>query len=87
MEHLAATGAFVQSLLLAAEAEGFRTYWSSGGPLRKKPVLDWLGIPENQILIGSVFLFPEDVGSAEIKPGANAERRGAVSDWSRWCKI
>ncbi len=87
MEHIAAGSAFIQSLLLAGEAAGFKTYWSSGGPLRGKAVFDALSIPTTELLLGSVFLFPNEPENAEIKAGNLATKRGVVSDWSRWCKL
>ena len=83
MEHLAAAAAFAQSLLLGASSCGYKTYWSSGGALRKPQVFEWLGIPDNQILIGSIFLFPGETGTADVKPGAMAEKRGSLADWSK----
>lgn len=85
MEHLAAASAFVQSLLLAGEGQGFKTYWSSGGALKSDAVFEYLDIPPNQILLGSVFLYPSQNHDAEIKPGALKDARGSVDDWSRWC--
>lgn len=87
MEHIAAASAFIQSLLLAAESEGFKTYWSSGGPLRKQQTFSILGIPPKEILLGSVFLFPSDPENAEIKAGNLAEKRGEPSQWSKWLEI
>jgi len=87
MEHIAAASAFAQSLLLAATGIGFRTYWSSGGPLRSPAIFDKLNIGNNELLIGSIFLFPMDIKNAEIKPGAMADKRGNTQDWSRWCEV
>jgi len=87
MEHIAAASAFAQNLLLAATGAGFRTYWSSGGPLRSPAVFDQLGISENELLIGSIFLYPKNVSNAEIKSGSMADKRGELADWSRWCEI
>lgn len=87
MEHLAAAGAFVQSILLAAEAEGFRTYWSSGGPLRGAQVFDWLEIPKTEMLIGSIFIYGSSLANGEIKPGSMADKRGEVGDWCYWTDI
>jgi nitroreductase len=42
MEHVAATAAAVQNVLLAAEARGMFSYWSSGGILGDGDVFDWL---------------------------------------------
>ena len=87
MEHIAAASAAVQSLLLLATGHGFKTYWSSGGVLRNQDVFNKLGIPLREKLLGSVFLFPQDVGNAEIKPGSWRDKRGVVSDWSAWCDV
>ncbi|HEX2203009.1 MAG TPA: nitroreductase family protein [Longimicrobium sp.] len=87
MEHVAAAGAAVQSLLLAATARGIPTYWSSGGVLRGAEAFGWLGIPGREILLGSVFLFPPEHPGAEASPGSHRDRRGTVSDWSRWADL
>ena len=84
MEHVAAAGAAVQNLLLGATARGVPTYWSSGGVLRTAEVFGWMGIPAREILLGSVFLFPEEHPGAEVNPGAHRDRRGTPADWSRW---
>lgn len=87
MEHIAAAAAAVQSFLLLATEKGFQTYWSSGGILRSDTVFKRLGIPENQILLGSVFLFPQDVGPSDVKPGKLRDKRGSLADWSTWCPV
>jgi nitroreductase len=87
MEHVAAAGAAVQNLLLAATARGIPTYWSSGGALRTPEAFAWLDIPAGQILLGSVFLFPADHPGAEVNPGAHRDRRGPPADWSRWVEL
>lgn len=84
MEHIAAASSFVQSLLLVADEAGFRTYWSSGGPLRCAEIFAELEIPDTELLLGSILLFPTEVGDAEVKAGSMAEKRGKLDDWSRW---
>lgn len=84
MEHIAAAGAAAQNFLLGATAQGWRTYWSSGGVLREPAGFEILGLPRAEILIGALFLFPQNVGSAEIKPGKLRAERGALSDGFRW---
>jgi nitroreductase len=84
MEHVAAAGAAVQNLLLAATARGIPNYWSSGGPLRGEDAFRWMGIPAGEIPLGAIFLFPAETGDAEVNPGSHRDRRGAPSDWSRW---
>jgi nitroreductase len=87
MEHVAAAGAAVQNLLLAATARGIPSYWASGGALRGPEAFGWMGIPAGEILLGAVFLFPSETGDAELNPGSHRDRRGAPSDWSRWVQL
>ena len=89
LEHIAATAAAIQNLLLCATDKGIPTYWSSGGPLRKPNVFEILGMPPDQILLGSVFLFPEDIdtrtGAQEIQvvPGKMRDKRSTGQSWCR----
>lgn len=87
MEHIAAASAFIQSLLLAGEEKNLMTYWSSGGALKSDNVFEYLSIPQNQMLLGSVFLFSKDVAHAQIKQGAMRDARGGIQDWSKWCEL
>lgn len=87
MEHVAAAGAAVQNLLLAATARGIPNYWASGGALRGPEAFRWMGIPANEILLGSIFLFPTETDGAEINPGSHRNNRGAPADWSRWVEL
>jgi nitroreductase len=87
MEHVAAAGAAVQNLLLAATARGVANYWSSGGPLRGAEAFGWMGIPAGEILLGAVFFFPSDTRDAEVNPGSHRDRRGSPTDWSRWVEL
>ena len=86
-EHLAAASAATQNLILALEARGFGTYWSSGGVLGSKTLYSRYGIHPESRLIAAVFvnypgLYPE--GSCEVIPGKNREKR---SDWTRWTTV
>jgi nitroreductase len=84
MEHIAATGAAIQNLLLAATARGIPSYWSSGGALRQRQHLDSLGIPASEILLGSVFLFPPgSEQGTDLAFGGLREQRGKTEEWSR----
>jgi len=87
VEHIAATGAAIQNLLLAAEARAWRSYWSSGGILRDPEVFDYLGIGQNESLLGSVFLTPEETEGATLIHGGLREQRGDVGSWSRWVQL
>jgi nitroreductase len=88
MEHIAATSAAIQNLLLAATSRGINAYWSSGGIIRKAKVMEFLGIPKHEILLGAVFLFPEEYpDEVETKTGKNADKRGEVQDFMRWLEM
>lgn len=85
-EHLMAVSAYTQSLLLALQARGLGSYWSSGGILASEPIFSLLGIPHVQQLVAAVFVdyrldFPE--GSVERVPGKLRESRTTVESWSR----
>lgn len=88
MEHIAATGAAIQNLLLAATEKGITNYWSSGGVLRKPQVMEKLGIPVQEILLGAVFLFPDpDKTDAEVITGKNREIRSGKEKWMEWIEV
>ncbi len=82
IEHIAASSAAVQNLLLAAEARGFYTYWSSGGVLRDVETFEFLAIPTNQQLLGAIFLVSAEHTPLAPSDGANREKRG--TDWVTW---
>ncbi|MEX0720533.1 MAG: nitroreductase family protein [Balneolaceae bacterium] len=88
MEHIAATGAAIQNLLLAATERGITNYWSSGGIIRRAQVLEMLGIPAHEILLGAVFLFPDpDSVKADKIHGKNREFRSSKDKWMNWVKV
>jgi nitroreductase len=90
VEHIAAASAAVQSLLLAATAAGFETYWSSGGVLRSRELFDYLNIPAQQRLLGAIFLFPQNVprsDQVEIAESKLRAERRPTSHWSRWVEL
>lgn len=88
MEHIAATGAAIQNLLLAATDKGITNYWSSGGCLRKPKVLEFLGIPKNEILPGAVFLFPDEYPeTVQTKTGKNRDAKGELKDYMEWVEL
>lgn len=83
MEHIAAASAAIQNLLLAATVRGIENYWSSGGILRSSSVYDRLGIPQSQILLGALFLFPAETHDAEVVGSKLREKRTTLNSWSR----
>jgi len=58
-EHLAATSAYVQNLMLLLTAANMGTYWSSGGQFRERSMMDRLAMARPQQLLAAVFVeFP-----------------------------
>ena len=87
-EHIAATAAAIQNLLLAATARNIDSYWSSGGALREKACFDICNIPEQERLLGSVFLAPEMFDQdRDVRPGKLRDQRGSPEQWMTAVKI
>jgi len=89
-EHLAAAAAAVQNLLLAAEARGMETYWSSGGLLRHEQIYALLSIPDSEELLASVFLTPplkDFADGVEVNPGGLRSLRAKPEKWCRDVKL
>lgn len=84
MEHIAAGSAAIQNMLLTATALNIPNYWSSGGVLRTEELYAKLGINTDEILLGSVFLFPEgaDVsGDHKVGLGGLRDKKGEMNQW------
>lgn len=87
-EHLAAASAAVQNLLLAGEARGIQTYWSSGGVLASSECFNLCGIPATQKLLAAVFMFPSpEDSSMDVIEGKLRNRRGEPGGWSTWIRL
>ncbi len=86
MEHIAATGAMIQTLLLAATEQGIGNYWSSGGVLARE-AFDVLGIGTEEVLLGAIFLWPDAPDGVEAKPGKLRGQRSAPAHWTRWIEV
>lgn len=87
MEHIAATAAAIQNIILAATEHEIPNYWSSGAALREKETFDLLGIPHDEILLGAVFFFPRNVDQnrkVNMFPGKMRERRSFGRTWCHW---
>ena len=87
MEHIAAASSAIQNLLVAATAREIQTYWSSGGGLRKPEAMELLGIPEGEILLGSIFLFGPQTKFTTAAPGKLRDQRGDLRSWSKWVEL
>ena len=83
-EHLAATAAFVQNLILILTAHGFGTYWSSGGQFRLQQMRTKLGVEHDGRLLAAVFIdYQTDHGSLERLPGKLRDKRSTNQQWFR----
>ena len=85
MEHIAATSAAIQNMLLGATAEGYPNYWSSGGMLRQKSARNMLQISMEEVMLGAVFIFPKDAveRAEETKPGKLREEGKVLGTFSK----
>ena len=83
MEHIAATAAAIQNMLLKATELGHLNYWSSGGMLRQQVLRDPMGVPMTEIMLGCIFAFPGDSleRGAEVKAG---KHRSLEKDTELW---
>lgn len=88
-EHLAATAAMVQNLLLMLTAFGLGSYWSSGGQLRTPEMYERLGINHCERLLAAVFVeFPECGDSETTRlPGKQRDRRCPDIKWARQARL
>lgn len=90
MENIAAASAAVQNILLAATARGIPNYWSSGGILREDDLFIRMQISPSEILLGSIFLFPNEGETPDNVQHAYSKRRdtrGDAESWSRWVTL
>ena len=87
IEHIAATSAAIQNMLLTATSLDYENYWSSGGMLKEEGFLELLGIPLDEKLLGSVFLFDKDTSGFKTKKGALRGRQGPVEKCSKNIKL
>ncbi len=86
-EHAAATAAAVQTLLLAAQARGLGSYWCSARPLNGPRCLEFLGVPEDERYVGSVFLGTPLSPAREQSDGWSGKLRDKRSSPRAWCRF
>ena len=84
-EHLAATSAMVQNLILLLTAHKMGTYWSSGGQFRTAAMFEKLGISTNERLLAALFVeYPETLADdKERLPGKQRNNRSTTFQWMR----
>ena len=92
-EHLAATSAYVQNLLLMLTASNMGTYWSSGGQFRDDAMKEKIGVEKSGSVLAAVFVdflgsgagqgdaAKSTQGSPERIPGKLANKRAAMESW------
>jgi hypothetical protein len=90
-EHLAATAAFVQNLLILLTAQNLKSYWSSGGFFREPTMFEKLGIEKHQKLLAAVFVNQHgkltNASEFQIVPGKLRPHRSAATAWTRETKL
>lgn len=85
MEHISATSAAIQNVLIGATARAIPNYWSSGGKLRSAPLRTYLNIPEDEIIAGTIFLFPQDIKQEVMRIYGKLRDEGKEqSSWVQW---
>jgi nitroreductase len=85
-EHLAATAAYVQNLLLLLEAAGLGSYWSTGNLLRTPTTFTRMGISHDQQLLACVFVDYASFDAqrpVERAGGGQREKRSPSEKWTR----
>lgn len=85
-EHLAAASAATQNLMLALEARGLGSYWSSGGQLREATMKQTLGINGDEKLIAAIFVDSQAMtndNNVERIGGKNHAKRSPDHRWLR----
>ncbi len=84
-EHLAATSAAVQNLLLLCESLGWSSYWASGGVLNNSAVFDRLEICRSEKLCAAVFVQYELATDTNFErlPGKQRSSRTQMNCWTK----
>lgn len=79
LEEIAATACSMQNILLGATALGIASYWGSGGMLYKPEMKGYLGLGDDDVVLGALYL-----GYSEAKP--NGRRTVPLSEKVTWFK-
>ena len=79
IEDLLAVGCAIQNIQLAAWANGVGCQWGTGKITRSPEVIEQLGIADNSIVVGFIYLgYPTDI--------PQRPRKTALSDTIRWMR-
>lgn len=77
-EEYAATAAAVQNLLLAAEAQGIASIWSTGGMVLQPAMHQYLQLSTEDVVLGCIYL-----GKAKTTP-SEGTRKATVAEKTTW---
>ena len=78
LEEIAAASAAVQNILLGAQAMGIASFWSTGGMTHHPALKAHLGLGEDDIVLGLVFLGFTD------EPAKDGVRNSPISEKVKW---
>jgi nitroreductase len=78
IEEIAAASAAVQNMLLGAEASGISAIWNTGGMSHKKVLKDHLGLAEQDIVLGLIYMGYTD------EPKREGTRKTPLEDKVKW---
>jgi len=78
LEELAAASAAIQNVLLGATAMGIASFWSSGGMTHNPALRDHLGLGENDVVMGLIYLGYTD------EPAKTGARNIAINEKVKW---
>lgn len=89
-EHLAATAAYVQNLLLLLTARNMGTYWSSGGQFRTAKMKEKIGIDPRGSVLAAVFVDFDPLKDAATEETQRHRIAGKLygkrASLQHWCK-
>jgi nitroreductase len=77
LEEICATAAATENILLGAEALGIAVLWSTGGMVQQPAMKQYLGLAEEDLVIGLLYMGYTD---EPVKPG----KRKPVEEKTRW---
>ena len=78
IEEIAATAAAIQNVLLGATALGIASFWSSGGMTHSLALKDYLGLTNDDLVLGLIYFGYTD------EPAKQGVRTATVIDKVQW---
>ncbi|WP_196138026.1 nitroreductase [Aliikangiella sp. G2MR2-5] len=73
VEQILSTGASVQNLLMAAHFQGIGAMWRTGGLAFNHCLMDLLGLDQDEVIVGFVYLGKEEGDKRKLKPTPHEE--------------